>query len=140
MSPKELMIDDWVLLNNKPYQLKSGKEIDELASKVKPIPISEDFMKSQGYEHILEWRDVFKLNREGVDCLAFTTYYLDVCGLGDARIYACEGHNNEDPSLGELRKFIDGKYDDSHWICECNNVHELQHFIKITELIKQFEL
>lgn len=72
MKPEDLMIGDWVQVNYyspqpsndypdedwRPYQIKSGKEIDEMAKHFQPLLLTEDIVKKSGFKFCAATDDI----------------------------------------------------------------------------------
>lgn len=72
MKPEDLMVGDWVEMNFyqpqpsndypdedwQPYQIKSGKEIDEYAQYVQPLLLTEDIIKKSGFKFCAATDDI----------------------------------------------------------------------------------
>lgn len=72
MKPEDLMIGDWVQVNYyspqpgndypdedwRPYQIKSGKEIDEQSQNFQPLLLTEDIVKNSGFKFCAATDDI----------------------------------------------------------------------------------
>ena len=124
MEKKDLMIGDWVLCDNTPYQiaemggmvcLSFEQELFAALEDIQPIPLTAEILEKNGFRNIGgHWYDD-----------AADYYELEVETYSDS-IWRVIYHNTEF-NIGDERVFV-------------SHIHELQHALRLFGIKREIEL
>lgn len=124
MEKKDLMIGDWVLCDNAPYQIaeiggmvciEAEQELFASLEDIEPIPLTAEILEKNGFRNIGgHWYDD-----------AADYYELEVEAYSDS-IWRVIYHNTEF-NIGDERVFV-------------GHIHELQHALRLFGIKKEIEL